>query len=83
MSWAEVSKINSDFTTPLNLLSTINQIDFIGNNYSGNNLREITELVKTDTLYGHNIANSVISSIALATQEACDSAYLALQNIRP
>ena len=35
MSWAEVKKINSDLSTPLNILATIQHIDMVGTNYIG------------------------------------------------
>ena len=35
MSWAEVKKLNSDLSTPLNILATIQHIDMVGENYVG------------------------------------------------
>ena len=62
MSWAEVKKINSDLTTPINVANTINHIDMVGSSYSGHYNIEISkEILSTNSVYAHPIALSVTS----------------------
>lgn len=61
MSWAEISRINSDFTTPLNVLSTINQIDLCGRSaFDVSSAKNIVPFLRMTEVYNHPIALSVI-----------------------
>ena len=79
MSWAEVKKLNSDLSTPLNIASLINHIDMIGSSYTGNP-SEAVELMKSNALYSHDIAKNVVYGLsktsgatATAMAEYCET----------
>jgi hypothetical protein len=77
VSWAEVKKINSDLSTPLNILATIQHIDMVGENYVGyGDLKGTVDILATDALYNHMIAKTVLgdlvssqNAVALAVAE--------------
>lgn len=74
MSWAEVKKINSDLTTPLNIAALINHIDLIGDSYIGcNDSVLLKELVKADSLYDHSIASFIVGTVSLSTESLANS----------
>ena len=79
MSWAEVKKINSDLSTPLNIAALINHIDMIGSSYTGNP-SEAVELMKSNALYSHDTAKNVVYGLletggatATAMAEYCET----------
>lgn len=72
MSWAEVKKLNSDLSTPLNIANLINHIDLIGSSYLGSADTSV-EICKTNAILEHSIARQVILSESLSTQEKMDS----------
>lgn len=62
MSWAEVSKINNDFTTPLNVLNLINHIDMIGSAYNPQlDIDSTKDMLGRETIYSHSVANAILS----------------------
>lgn len=62
MSWGEVKKINSDLSTPLNILNLICRIDLCGNNYEGmNDIDTTKELLNSNILYSHPVALEIVS----------------------
>lgn len=62
MSWAEVKKINSDLTTPINIANLINHIDVAGSAYVGRyDLDIMKEILRSNGMYSHEIATSVVS----------------------
>ena len=77
MSWAEVKKLNSDLSTPLNILATIQHIDMVGENYVGyGDLKGTADILATDALYNHMIAKTILgdlvssqNTVALAVAE--------------
>ena len=61
MSWAEVKKINSDLTTPLNLLTLLNHIDLIGSEFDPTaDLDLMSALASTNALYTHTVAVDIV-----------------------
>lgn len=66
MSWAEVKKLNSDLSTPLNLAALINHIDLVGSSYVGYGDIPLTvEILSGDTVYAHQIAKETLTEIML------------------
>lgn len=62
MSWAEVSKINNDFSMPINLAMLINHIDLIGNDYNPLlDFENTKSLLGAEVTYSHKIASSILS----------------------
>ena len=77
MSWAEVKKINSDLSTPLNILATIQHIDMVGENYVGyGDVKGTVEILASDSLYNHMIAKTVLGGVVVS-QNAVALAVLA------
>lgn len=62
MSWAEVKKINSDLSTPLDTLSKIQHINLIGNSYVPTT-EDAISILKHSSVYSNPIALSVVSSV--------------------
>jgi hypothetical protein len=62
MSWAEVKKINSDLTTPINIADLINHIDLVGPSYIGySNLDTTKQILNANGLYSHRVALDNVS----------------------
>jgi hypothetical protein len=85
MSWAEVKKINSDLSTPLNILATIQHIDMVGDKYVGyGDIKGTVSILETDALYNHMIAKTVLGGV-VSSQNAVALAVaendMALQKI--
>ena len=70
MSWAEVKKINSDLSTPLNILATIQHIDMVGDKYVGyGDIKGTVSILETDAVYAHEIAKEILIDLVLANAE--------------
>lgn len=64
MSWAKVSKMNSDFTTSLDILLLINQIDMGGSAvFNGADESAMIKLIRSNALYAHDICVDVVRPI--------------------
>ena len=64
MSWAEVKKLNSDLSTPLNLAALINHIDLVGSNYVGyGDVDGTVALLATDAVYAHEVAKNTLANL--------------------
>ena len=74
MSWAEVKKINSDLSTPINIASLINHIDMVGEKYIGyGDIAGTVSILETDAVYAHEIAREILVDLILANAEVLTS----------
>ena len=70
MSWGEVKKINSDLSTPLNILAIIQHIDMVGDKgIDHGDIKGTVSILETDAVYAHEIARELLVDLMLASQE--------------
>lgn len=62
MSWAEVKKVNSDFTTPLDVRQALTNISLMGNMaFSSSDVDMMKKIVASDAFYANEIALNIVA----------------------